>query len=119
MSRRIDDLNPEFKVWAIELLARLCEAGIPCMVVQTHRTEEEQAENVAKGVSWVKHSRHQVGLAIDICPYETFQLHGEDKLQWNSEDPVWAKIGAIGKKLGLTWGGDWKVRDVGHFESRR
>jgi len=119
MSRRLDDLDSEFRSRACELLARLTEAGIPVLIVGTFRTEEEQAENIRKGVSWTTLSRHLIGRAIDVAPYEVYQLHGGDKLQWNSDDPVWEKIGAVGKKLGLLWGGDWRQRDVGHFESRR
>lgn len=116
MSRSLDDLSPEFKPLAIELLARLCEAGIPVMVIDTLRTPNEQAMNIANGVSWTKNSKHLTGDAIDICPYEEYSLSGPDKLQWESDNPVWKKIGAIGERLGLVWGGKWKQKDMGHFE---
>lgn len=116
MSRKLDDLSREFKPLAIELLARLAEAQIPVMVIDTLRTAEEQAENILKGVSWTLNSKHLTGDAIDICPYAVFQLHGPDKLQWDSSDPVWQQIGVIGERLGLRWGGRWKQRDLGHFE---
>lgn len=116
MSRAINDLSPSFKPIAMELLARCVEAGIPVMIVDTLRTAAEQAENIKKGVSWTKNSKHLTGDAIDICPFETYQLHGPDKLQWNSADPVWQKIGTIGESLGLRWGGRWSKPDSGHFE---
>lgn len=116
MSRKLNDLAAEFHPKAIELLARLIEAGIHVMIVGTLRTPEEHQQNLLNGTSWVKHSKHLDGLAIDICPFETFQLHGPDKLQWNTEDPVWLQIGLIGEALDLTWGGRWKVKDMGHFE---
>lgn len=118
MSRRLDDLAPEFKPLAFELIARCAEAGIPVMIIYTLRTEAEQKDLIRAGRSWTNNSRHLVGRAIDICPYEEYQLVGPDKLQWNSSDPVWQRIGNIGKALGLTWGGDWTVRDLGHFEKR-
>jgi peptidoglycan L-alanyl-D-glutamate endopeptidase CwlK len=117
MSRRLDDLDPRFRPLAIELVARCVEAGIPVMIIDTLRTPEEHQANLAKGVSWTKHSKHLDGLAIDICPYDVYQLHGPDKLQWNAGDPVWQKVGAIGESLGLRWGGRWKQKDMGHFES--
>lgn len=117
MSRKLDDLSLAMRPKAVELLARLTEAGIAVMIVDTLRTKEEQAENLRKGVSATLNSKHLVGDAIDICPYETYLLAGPDKLQWNTKDPVWARIGAIGEALGLRWGGRWKSpHDPGHFE---
>jgi peptidoglycan LD-endopeptidase CwlK len=121
MSRKLDDLSPKFKPKAIELLARCVEAGIPTMIIDTLRTQQEQAENIRKGVSWTKNSKHLPDLegksnAIDVCPYDVYQVHGPDKLLWDGNDAVWAKIGAIGEALGLTWGGRWAQKDLGHFE---
>lgn len=122
MSRKLDDLHPDFKPLAITLLARIVEAGIPIMIVDTLRTPAEHADNLAKGTSWTTRSKHLDGLAIDIVPYETYQLHGPDKLQWDASDPVWLKMGLIGESLGLRWGGRWKDAkgnprpDSGHFE---
>lgn len=116
MSRALNDLNPRFRPVAMELLARLTEAGIQVMVVDTLRTPEEHAANLEAGVSWTKHSKHLDGLAIDICPFDTYSLHGPDKLKWDATDPVWERIGVIGESLGLRWGGRWNQRDMGHFE---
>ena len=115
-SRKLDDLDPIFRPRAFEFLARLTEATIPVLIINTGRTAAEQAEYLRTGASWVQRSKHQDGLAIDICPWEIFQLRGPDKLEWDADDPIWTKIGAIGEKLGLVWGGRWKKRDMGHFE---
>jgi hypothetical protein len=116
MSRQLDDLEPRFRWIAMELIARAAEAGIPVMIVDTLRTPQEQAENIAKGVSWTTHSKHLTGQAIDVCPYAVYQLRGPDKLQWGGDDPAWEQLGGIGERLGLRWGGRWKQRDLGHFE---
>lgn len=116
MSRALNDLSPAFRPLAMELLARATEAGIAVMIVNTRRTAEEQAANIAKRVSWVSHSKHEDGLAIDICPFETWNLHGPDKLAWSAADPAWSQLGAIGEALGLRWGGRWQQKDLGHFE---
>lgn len=118
MSRRLDDLAPVFKPLAMALLARTVEAGIPVLIVNTRRTAAEQAINVANGTSWVEHSKHQDGLAIDLVPYHVFQEYGDDKLQWHEADPAWAKLGALGQALGLKWGIVLHGRhfDLGHFE---
>jgi peptidoglycan L-alanyl-D-glutamate endopeptidase CwlK len=115
-SRKLDDLNPAFKLKVFEFLARLNEAGIHVMIVETSRTLAEHLVNVANGKSWTKRSKHIDGLAIDICPYELYALHGTDKLQWDNGDPIWPKIGAVGESLGMRWGGRWQQKDMGHFE---
>lgn len=116
MNRSLDALSPRFKPLAIELLARLTEAGIPVIVVNTLRTPAEHAANLAAGTSWVTHSKHLDGDAIDVCPYALYDLAGPDKLQWSAAHPVWQKIGVVGEGLGLRWGGRWAVRDCSHFE---
>ena len=94
----------------------LSEAGYPLMIIETLRTPEEHAANLAAGRSWTQHSKHLDGLAIDVAPYATYQLHGGNKLDWHTNDPVWQVLGEIGEKLGLRWGGRWQQKDMGHFE---
>ena len=116
MSRALNDLDVRFRPLAVELLAQAAEAGIPMMIVETRRTAAQHAANLANGVSWIVHSKHLDGLAIDVCPYTQFDLYGPDKLEWQASAPVWERVGAIGKRLGLRWGGDWQQQDMGHFE---
>ena len=141
MSRRLDDLVPEMRLKAFELIARCAEQGIPMMIIDTLRTQQEQEANIKNGVSWTKNSKHlplDIHLpicpatfggvhnpvtctfgqarAIDICPYSIFNLDGPDKLKWDADSPVWDTIGRIGESLGLRWGGRWTKRDMGHFE---
>lgn len=126
-SRNLDDLAPVFKPLAFALLARLTEAGICVIIVNTGRTPAEQAIAVSTGHSTVAHSKHEVGMAIDVCPFDHWELHGADKLHWPTDDPIWLKIGAIGESLGLRWGGRFHSTsrplnyigigwDAGHFE---
>lgn len=135
MSRSLNDLSSAFRPRVFELLARLTERGIPVLIVQTARTPEQHAENVAKGTSKTSHSKHvrrnQRGVtfdpaewadldkcdAIDLCPYETYALYGPDKLQWDATDPAFKAIGEEAEKLDLRWGGRWaSPKDPGHVE---
>ena len=116
MSRALNDLDPVFRPVAIELIARCTEAGIPLLIVETLRTPHQHAINLANGVSWIAHSLHLDGLAIDLCPYRLYDLHGPDKLEWRTEDPVWAVMATIGRQLGLRCGSDWKQKDCSHYE---
>lgn len=122
MSAHLNDLDGRIRPLVFELIARSAERGIPLVIINTLRTPEQQAANVAKGVSWTSNSKHLPqppdgkSLAIDVAPYSQFQEHGEHKIQWDAADPSWSIIGAIGEALGLRWGGRWAQRDMGHFE---
>jgi peptidoglycan L-alanyl-D-glutamate endopeptidase CwlK len=119
MSRALNDLAPDFRPKAYELIARCVEAGVPVMIIDTRRTEAEQRDYVARGVSWTLNSKHLTGHAIDLCPYRQFELHGTKKLAWNTDEPSWRIIGEIGEALGLVWGGRWtRTPDYGHFEQK-
>jgi len=134
--RDMDLLHPDFRILVDRLLSRCVEAGVMVMVVETWRSQAAHEEDVANGRSWVKKSKHQntftkklgdfspeyltypASLAIDIAPYEIYQLKGPDKLEWDADDPIWQRIGEIGESLGMKWGGRFKkVKDYGHFEA--
>ncbi len=121
MSRKLDDLSPVFRPLAVEFLARCVEEGICVVIVDTLRTEAEQQENLRKGVSWTNKSKHLTGDAIDIVPYAQYAAHGEKKVLWDAEDPLWARLGKIGESCGMKWGGRFgppAKPDYGHFELR-
>ncbi len=123
MDTALDSLDPRFKPLAVLFLARLVEQRIAVLIVNTRRTASEQAAAIARGVSWVPHSKHEDGLAMDVAPYDVWALHGDDKALWNTNDPIWLKIGTIAESVGLRWGGRWSPvnamgigRDAGHVE---
>ena len=78
------------------------------------RSEEEQRTMLARGVSWVNRSRHQDGHAVDVMAVV------DGKSTW--EHPPYYEIARAfykcGEKLGkpITWGGEWHVKDMVHFE---
>ena len=114
MSKLLSDLDPIFLPIAQSLIQKCAEAGVPIAVIETRRTEAEHQAQVAKGLSWTKHSLHQDGLAIDVCPKELLSIP-----RWRPEPPLWDTVGEIGERLGLRWGGRWKQKDLGHFEMQR
>ncbi len=118
MSRALDELSSLMRPLADRFLAKLMEARIPVMIVTTSRTQAEQEDAVKRGVSWTLKSRHLTGDAIDVAPYDIYDLHGPDKAEWDEEDPIWLKIGAIGQSCGLKWGVITAKgrKDLGHFE---
>lgn len=116
MSRKLDDLSPEFRPLAERFLAKLMEARKPVVIVDTLRTPEEHAANLKAGRSWTTRSKHLDGHAIDVAPYEQYALHGRNKVTWDAKLRIWQEIGEIGEACGLVWGGRWKQKDLGHFE---
>lgn len=55
------------------------------------------------------HSWHGFGLAVDVVHAQKFWSPPEG-------DAWFHRVGAIFKKHGCTWGGDWKMADLPHFQ---
>ncbi|WP_432702990.1 M15 family metallopeptidase [Lysinibacillus sphaericus] len=84
-------------------------------VTETYRSQARQNYLYAQGrtrpgkvVTWTLKSNHTSRLAWDIAVAPPKPLYDVDTL---------TKVGAIARKLGITWGGDWARRiDRPHFE---
>ena len=110
----LEALHPYFRDKVVELI-RVCKAaGITLAIVESYRTPAKQAQYYAMGNQYTNtaggHSRHQYGLAVDVVPIV------DSVPVWNNAR-LWRKIGLAGERLGLRWGGRWRVTyDPGHFE---
>ncbi len=107
-------LHPYFRDKVIELISICKSKGIELAVVETYRTVAKQNEYKRLGKIYTRstggRSKHQYGLAVDVVPVL------DSVPSWHNE-VVWKKIGAVGEKLGLRWGGRWRhPYDPGHFE---
>ena len=119
MSRDITLLHPELQAIIPKFLEECKKQGLIVKTTDTIRTKEEQDKLYAQGrieagkiITWVKYpySNHNWGMAFDIC-------RNDGKRAYNDSDGWFKKVGDIGKKFGLTWGGDWKgTPDKPHFE---
>lgn len=92
------------------------KAGINnIFITETYRSPERQKYLYAQGrtrpgqiVTWTLNSYHASRLAWDIAVGPPNALYDHSVLN---------KAGAIARKLGITWGGDWKNNiDRPHFE---
>ena len=127
MSRKLEDLHPKLQPIARQFLAECAAAGLDILITCTYRSPAEQAAEYAKGrtapgeiTTWAKPGQskhnHEIGgkpasLAFDIVPMQN------GKCQWSKAHPAWKQAAAIGKKLGLSWAGDWrKFVEYPHFE---
>lgn len=103
---------------ACRLFLSECEKeGLPVLITETYRSQERQRELYAQGrtapgrvVTWTLNSRHTSRLAWDICKNKK----GEEY----SDTSFFKACGRVAKRLGITWGGDWKTPDMPHFEVR-
>ncbi|MFP7483394.1 M15 family metallopeptidase [Priestia filamentosa] len=104
---------------ALELVELSYQKGYNIAITQGLRTFTEQNALYAQGrtkpgkvVTNAKggQSIHNYGLAFDFCVFD-----GERNPVWSGN--TYNKVGALGKNLGLEWGGDWKsFKDLPHFE---
>ncbi len=102
---------------ACRLLFQEClKAGIKnIFITETYRSQERQKYLYAQGrtrpgqiVTWTLDSNHKSRLAWDIAVGPPQSLYDVVTL---------TRVGAIARKLGITWGGDWVGRiDRPHFE---
>lgn len=119
MARDITQLHPEAQRLALLLVEKCKEQGLIIKITDCVRSKAEQDALYAQGrtkpgsiVTNVKYpnSRHNWGDAFDFC-------RNDGKGAYYDKDGFFAKVGKIGKSLGLEWGGDWKsIVDKPHFQ---
>ena len=106
--RLTDKLNPTFKEKVEKFLAEVNKNGQVIFLTETWRSAERQAELLKAGLSQVKHSNHQDGLAVDIW-FLGGELYPNDFTKWRS-------VADIAKKYGIDWGYDLWKWDKPHFQ---
>ena len=116
--RDIDELKPLARKAIILFFQECFKAGVHIFVTETFRSQARQNYLYAQGrtrkgsiVTWTTSSRHTSAMAWDIG---AATVNGNTNI-YNAT--VLNKAGAIARKLGITWGGDWKNNiDRPHFE---
>lgn len=125
----LQNLHPEVQSAKEQLINNVQKKGISIQIVEGFRSVEEQDElyergrmKVGKIVTNAKggQSYHNYGLAIDfaILDKETNQLSWDIKKDGNKNGIAdWHEVVQEAKKLGFSWGGDWKkFKDYPHLE---
>lgn len=118
--KKLVGVHPLVATKARQLIEQAYKEGINVIITQGFRTIEEQNALYAQGrtkpgkiVTNARggYSYHNFGLAFDFAV-----LNADGSVNWNV-DEKWKRVGAIGKSLGLEWGGDWKdFKDYPHFQ---
>ena len=116
-SRDINDLNLIVKTKCKAHIENCLSRGVEVILTSTIRDDEYQGMLYAQGrtkpgqivTNMSLTGAHGIAVAYDVVPVV------EGKAVWD-DNRLWTVIGEEGKKLGLTWGGDWKFKDKPHFE---
>lgn len=124
-SRSLDDLLPHVAELARQLI-EIAEETLEIdelRITSTYRDYEYQEWLYAQGrtrpgkrvtSARAGQSWHNFQVAFDVVPI----IGG--KALWDNVQPenreMWEAIGAIGRDLGLEWGGDWQMVDMPHFQ---
>lgn len=116
----IATLHPRVRPMARALVHACEDQGFRIKVIDGTRTYAEQDALYAKGrtadgriVTNARggFSNHNFGLAFDIGVFE--------QNEYVPESPLYKVAGALGKTLGLEWGGDWhSIVDEPHYQLR-
>jgi peptidoglycan L-alanyl-D-glutamate endopeptidase CwlK len=118
-NRRIKKLHPKVKSTFIAFINKAeTTLGKQLRITSGLRTIKDQNKlfeqgrtrpgNIVTNARGGK-SYHNFGLAVDIVEIKN------GKALWNNPD--WNEIAALGKSLGLEWGGDWvSIKDKPHFQ---
>lgn len=113
--RDVSELAPNAQLAIRAFFYECSKSGINVFVTETYRSQGRQNYLYEQGrsrsgsvVTWTKSSRHTSRLAWDIAVCPPNSLYDVATL---------VRAGAIARKLGITWGGDWKSNiDRPHFE---
>ena len=116
----IATLHPQVRLYARALVLKAKAEGITIKVISGLRTYAEQDALYAKGrtrpgskVTNARggYSNHNFGIAFDVGVF--------DGTRYIPESSRYKAVGALGRELGLEWGGNWKtMQDEPHFQLR-
>jgi hypothetical protein len=134
MSKDWRDLHPILVPIYFYLLRDCMWVQAPVVPIHTYRSPNYQDELWRQGrnhqgeitdrsrvVTFRKGGKSYHNVQRDGVPaslaFDVALQNGHGQPHWpEAEDPRWRRIGLRGEYLGLTWGGRWKMRDMGHFQ---
>ena len=127
--RNINHLHPDLQPLCRMWLGRCQERSIAAIITYTWRSFAEQEELYALGRTRAGRivtnarggqSKHNFTLPGGKPASKAFDFaikRRDGSLNWDVHSPEWQAAVAIGKELGLEWGGDFKsIHDFAHFQ---
>ena len=116
---RLSDVKPILAEKCRAVIQLAANEGFTLVVTQGFRTVAEQDRLFLIGRRGIKgerkvtnarggQSNHNHGTAVDFA----FVVNGE--ISWNEK--LYQNIGRWAKQAGLSWGGNWRFKDLPHVE---
>ena len=112
-------LAPKFRI-AVDAAIAECRANFrDAYVYETYRTPELQALYFERGRTIIPPARPVTNAASNLYSWHGFGL-AVDVISlskgWGESEAWFQAVAEIFKKHGCKWGGDWKARDLPHFQ---
>lgn len=119
--RKWDKINPRYAQRLLLVFKLMKERyGYEMVLLEGYRSPQRQNMLAAKGAHVTKatgyRSYHQFGLAGDVAFLRNGKVIITEKDPWAMQG--YRYYGEIAESVGLTWGGRWKMMDLGHTEFR-
>lgn len=87
------------------------------VVIDGMRTAVEHQKNLENGRSWIRRSRHQDGMAIDVAAYVNGKITYSAEPYYKIADAFYYCSEQLNTPI--VWGGEWRAKDLMHFELDR
>jgi D-alanyl-D-alanine carboxypeptidase-like protein len=112
-------LAPHFRDAVLASIAECHAQGLDAFLYEAYRSPELQALYYERGRTIIPPTRpvtnarsnlyswHGYGLAVDVI---------STAKGWDVPDSWFAGVADVFKRHGLKWGGDWRMRDLPHFQ---
>lgn len=119
VSRDLAQLAPRFRHAVQKAIADCQTRGLDAYVYEAYRSPQLQALYYQRGRTIVPpvqkvtnarsslYSWHGYGLAVDVIS----RRHG-----WDRPESWFRDVAESFRKFGCKWGGDWKMKDLPHFQ---
>jgi peptidoglycan LD-endopeptidase CwlK len=112
-------MDSGFTQVVLKLFAKMEQRGYTMALLEGYRSPDRQDSLASKGPSVTNarafQSKHQYGMAADIAPVRDGKLVISERDPWAAT--AYKALGEEAEHLGLTWGGRWAMRDLGHVEN--
>jgi hypothetical protein len=117
--RDLATLAPKFRAAVEEAIGGCARDGLDAIVYEAYRSPELQAAYYARGRTEIPpthtvtnaksnlYSWHGYGLAVDVI---------SKSKGWSESEDWFAKVAEHFRAAGCRWGGEWKMKDLPHFQ---